>query len=89
MKFTTIVAVLVGLISKTDAVIINQTMAQVARQANLTKDGPIIREHIAVEMSSANLKNETKNVTIGHNESKLVGNTRNMSQNSGAVTFLP
>ena len=59
-------------------------MAQVARQANLTKDGPIIKDNIAVEIATANLKNETKNVTIASNESKQVGNTR-LSVSSGAA----
>ena len=99
MKFTTIVAVLAGLISKTDGVIINQTMASVSRQANLTKEGAksaskfdasYIRDQVAVETSSVIKKNETKNDTIAHNASSF-GNTRqgNEESSGSAVQFIP
>ena len=68
-------AIMLGYIQKSDAVIINQTMAQVSRSTNLTKDGPIIKDAPAF-VAVKTVKNETSNVTIAVNESKQVGNTR-------------
>ena len=60
MKYATMIALFVGCIAQSNAVIINQTMA--GRQLNLTKDEP--------KQLSESMKNETKNVTIAVNETK-------------------
>ena len=69
------------IISKTDAVIINQTQfSHSAVSTNITKEGPIIKKMVK------------KNETIGveqpdhFNESKMVGNTRELIS-KGAVPY--
>ena len=87
MKYTALVlAVAILFASESQAVIINQTMSQVSRNVNLTNEGIILREPMAIEITAQ--KNETSNITIGHNESKQVGNTRFLNPN-GAVPLIP
>ena len=68
MKYAKIVAaIMIGSIAESEAVIINQTLSQVSRQANLTNNGPIITDQLPTHFIQ---KNETSNVTAAVNESK-------------------
>ena len=73
-------AMMIGSLSQSEAVIINQTLSQVSKQsANLTNNGPIITDQLPTHIIQ---KNETSNVTAAVNESKQVGCTRGDNEKS-------
>ena len=85
---TKIMATIV-VITNTDAVIINQTQfSQSAISTNLTKEGPIILEMVQKnETNNLNIsENERKSGKMVQNDSKMVGNTRELSS-KGALLY--
>ena len=89
MKYAKFVAaVVIGSVSQSEAVIINQTLSQVSKQANITNNGPIITDQLPTHIIQ---KNETSNFSAAVNESKQVGCTRgenDASPSSVAVAAL-